>query len=295
MNPGDPTLQPSAGLPGPKRQLPLTIGAALVSFASTLLGIGGGAFLVPLLNAWGGIRLKRSVATSLALITVVVAAGLIVQVIQAPQDILWEEAGLLVIGALAGAPVGRSLLRIIPRALFRYVMVVFFVLVAARMVIPLPDSAHVLGDLPDVASASTIIFSLATGFIAGVFSTLFGVGGGIVIVPALTFAYAGAPGTDFFSVARATSLAAIVPISAWGTFLHARRENVEFKLLPPLLPLSLVCSVLGVIAAYWIHADALKIVFAALLVLMCVKLILEARKIAAENKSQGEVASPSRR
>jgi uncharacterized membrane protein YfcA len=52
-----------------------------------------------------------------------------------------------------------------------------------------------------------------------------------------------------------------------------------------LLPLSLVCSVVGVIAAYRIHADALKIVFAVLLLLMCVKLIAEALAIAAENKA----------
>jgi uncharacterized membrane protein YfcA len=269
-------------MPGPRRPVPLTIGAALVSFASTLLGIGGGAFLVPLLNAWGGIRLKRSVATSLALITVVVAAGLAMQVIQAPQDILWEEAGLLVVGAIAGAPVGRWALRIIPRALFRYVMVVFFLLVALRMVVDLPETAHFLGHAPDIASPSTIVFSLVTGFIAGVFSTLFGVGGGIVIVPALTIAYSSLAAD--FSIARATSLAAIVPISAWGTFLHARKDNVEFKLIPPLLPLSLVFSVVGVVAAYWIHADALKIVFAVLLLLMCVKLIAEARAIAAESR-----------
>ncbi len=270
----------AVGAPGKRRPLPLALSAAVISFASTLLGIGGGAFLVPLLNAWGGIRLKRSVATSLALITVVVTVGFIVQVVRAPQDILWGEAGLLVTGALAGAPVGRWILRVLPRAYFRYVLAVFFVLVALRMVLPLPESAHFLGDLPELSSPATILFSLATGFVAGVSATLFGIGGGIIIVPALTFAFAGEPGTEFFKVARATSLAAIVPISAWGTFLHAAKDNVEFKLLPPLLPLAIGCSVLGVFAAYWIDASALKIVFAALLVIMGAKLGIEARTIA---------------
>jgi hypothetical protein len=194
----------------------------------------------------------------------------------------------MVLGALAGAPVGRWLLIVISRALFRYVMVVFFLLVAVRMLLPLPETAHVLGELPDMGSVSTIVFALVTGFVAGLFSTLFGVGGGIVIVPALTFAYAGEPGSDFFSVARATSLAAIVPISAWGTWLHSRRGNMELKLLPPLLPLSLVASVAGVIAAYWIHADALKIVFAGLLALMCIKLLLEAQAIRRESLQTAE-------
>ena len=94
----------------------MVAGTALISFASTLLGIGGGAFLVPLLAAWAPLRLKKSVGTSLAVITAVVTVGMIVQVITQPGDILWGEAGLLVIGAFAGAPVGRCARKISQRS-----------------------------------------------------------------------------------------------------------------------------------------------------------------------------------
>lgn len=279
-----PDLPPDAVSVRPRKPLPLIIGAAFISFASTLLGIGGGALVVPLLATWGGTRLKRSVATSLALIAVVVSVGLAVQVLQAPEDILWGEAGLIVVGAFVGAPIGRWLLKIIPRAVFRYVLAVFLILVAIRMIGLVPHATHLVGDAPDLSLPATWIFAFVVGFIAGLSSTLFGIGGGIVIVPALTIGYSEL--AEHFNIARATSLAAIVPISLWGTFLHARKGNVEFKLIPMLLPLSLVFAVGGVVAAYWLHAEYLTIVFAVVLAVMAAKLVLEARSIAKEEKAQ---------
>lgn len=264
-----------------KRPVPLTVGISIISFASTLLGIGGGTFIVPLLAAWGGIRLKRAVATSLALVTVAVTSGLIAQILSRPQYILWGEAALLIAGAFFGAPVGRWLLGIIPQSWFRYVMALFFLLISGRMLLgagvltTLPEGAHLLGNLPVISDPATIVFSLLTGFFAGLASTLFGVGGGIVIVPALMFAYFGMD----FETARATSLAAIVPISAWGALLHARGGNVEFRLLPPLLPFMIPAAIAGVFVADMIDANALKIVFAVLLLLLSVKLIMEALTI----------------
>ena len=283
-NSKQPDLPPDTVVVRPRKPVPLIIGAAFVSFASTLLGIGGGALVVPLLATWGGTRLKRSVATSLALIAVVVTVGLVVQVWRAPEDILWGEAGLIVAGAFVGAPIGRWLLKIIPRAVFRYVLAVFLILVAIRMIGLVPNATHLVGDSPDIGLPATWIFAFVVGFIAGLSSTLFGIGGGIVIVPALTIGYSEL--AEHFNIARATSLAAIVPISVWGTFLHARKGNVEFKLIPMLLPLSLVFAVGGVIAAYWLHAEYLTVVFAVVLAVMAVKLMMEARSIAKEDKAK---------
>lgn len=256
-----------------RRPVLMIIGSGAVAFISTLLGIGGGAFQVQVLSAWAPMRMKRAVGTSLAMITAVVAVGCVVQVVTQPQDILWGEAGLLVGGAIAGAPVGSWLLRIIPRQAFRYVFAVFLVIVAVRMFGFIPQATHLIGDSPEVTEPSTIAFALAAGFMAGMTSTLFGIGGGMVIVPALMLGYSDL--SDKFEIARATSLVAILPISAWGTFLLTRKGNLELKLLPMLLPLCTVSAIAGVILAYWIHPDFLSIVFAALLVVMAVKVSLE--------------------
>lgn len=245
-------------------------GTAGVAFASTLLGIGGGAFLVPMLAAWGPLRLKKSVGTSLAVIAAVVSVGLIVQLATRPEDVLWLEALLLVAGAFAGAPVGRALLRIIPRRAFRIVFAGFLIVVAIRMFGLIPEATGLVGDVPHVGEWQTIVFALAAGFVAGMSSSLFGIGGGMVIVPALMIGYTGL--SENFPVARATSLCAIVPISAWSTFLHWRRDNVRLDLIPRLLPLAIVFATAGVLASYWIRADFLTFTFGALLVGMAARL-----------------------
>lgn len=255
------------------RPLLLVCGTGLVSFASTLLGIGGGAFLVPMLAAWVPVRLKKAVGTSLAVITAVVTVGLIVQVIRKPGDILWAEAVLLVIGAFAGAPVGQWLLRILPRQAFRYVFAVFLLVVAVRMFGLVPDATAMIGDYPRTGEWQTILYALSAGFAAGLSSSLFGIGGGMVIVPALMIGYSDL--SENFSIARATSLAAIVPISAWSTFLHWRKQNVKLELIPRLLPLAVVFATGGVFAAYWIRPTALTLLFGALLVGMSIKIALQ--------------------
>ena len=61
------------------------------------------------------------------------------------------------------------------------------------------------------------------GLVAGFFSALFGVGGGIVIVPLLVLLAAFAPRT-----ATGTSLAAIVLIALVGTIAYGARGEVHF-------------------------------------------------------------------
>lgn len=64
---------------------------------------------------------------------------------------------------------------------------------------------------------------LAAGAAAGMFSAVFGVGGGTVMVPILIVYLAYDP-----KAATATSLAAIVPIAVWGTLTHGVLGNVDW-------------------------------------------------------------------
>lgn len=63
---------------------------------------------------------------------------------------------------------------------------------------------------------------VAVGLVAGVFSTVFGVGGGIVVVPLLVALLAFRT-----HVAAATSLAAIAVTATAGTLLYAARGEVR--------------------------------------------------------------------
>jgi uncharacterized membrane protein YfcA len=70
---------------------------------------------------------------------------------------------------------------------------------------------------------------LGAGAVGGLLAGLLGVGGGIVIVPALDFALvaAGVPGSVALHMAVATSMATIVPTALSSSRSHARRGAID--------------------------------------------------------------------
>ncbi len=85
-------------------------------------------------------------------------------------------------------------------------------------------------------STATLVLAIGLGLGAGVMSGLFGVGGGILFVPALLALGLGQV------EAAATSLLAVVPTAAVGTWRHARYGNLR---LTPALVIG-VASIVGV-------------------------------------------------
>jgi uncharacterized membrane protein YfcA len=104
---------------------------------------------------------------------------------------------------------------------------------------------------------------------AGLLSGLFGVGGGIILVPALALLAGMAQ-----QRASATSLAAIVPIAAVGAFIFGRAESVD---LPAALVLA-VGSLVGVQAGTWLMPrvgdERLRIGFAIFMVAVALTMLL---------------------
>lgn len=89
---------------------------------------------------------------------------------------------------------------------------------------------------------------LATGVASGVLAGLFGVGGGVVVVPALIFVF-GRTGlaSDWIPhLAVGTSLAAIVATGAASAYAHHRRGAVRWDLVRSLAP--------GIVIGAWVGA-----------------------------------------
>jgi hypothetical protein len=110
----------------------------------------------------------------------------------------------------------------------------------------------------------------AIGTLAGLFSGLFGVGGGVVIVPLLVLWL----GFDE-RLATGTSLAAIIVIAAVATAVHSAYGNVHLR-EAVLVGVPAVAGVLvGTELQRRISTKAISLVFAALLVVVAVDLLLE--------------------
>ena len=126
-------------------------------------------------------------------------------------------------------------------------------------------------ELPALGAAA-----LATGLVGGFISGLFGVGGGIVIVPVLD-AVLGSLGVDAavrMPVAVATSLATIVPTSIASARAHHRRGAVDLTLARRWALALVAGALLGSWLASGALAAALPAVFGTVAALMAVKLLL---------------------
>jgi len=116
---------------------------------------------------------------------------------------------------------------------------------------------------------------LATGTVAGVLAGLFGIGGGIVIVPVLETAL-GLVGVDpaiRMHIAVGTSLATIIPTSISSARAHHRRKSVDVELVKRWAIFVLIGALLGAWIASRVHSDVLAFVFATLAFLVALKML----------------------
>ena len=116
---------------------------------------------------------------------------------------------------------------------------------------------------------------LVTGTVAGVLAGLFGIGGGIVIVPVLETAL-GLAGVDpaiRMHVAVGTSLATIIPTSVSSARAHHARQSVDVDIVKRWAVFVLAGALLGAWIASLVHSDVLAMVFASLALLVAIKML----------------------
>ena len=107
------------------------------------------------------------------------------------------------------------------------------------------------------------------GLVTGVFSSVFGVGGGIVAVP-LLISFAGLP----THAATATSLGAIFVTATAGTLLYALRGDVRIGYALLLGVPAVAGALLGTHLQQRLSGRALTLAFSALLAVIGLRLIV---------------------
>jgi uncharacterized protein len=118
-----------------KIPLPLVFAAGIVIGAlSGLVGVGGGAVMVPLMVLGMGMVTKQAVSTSLAVIMfmgLVGAAGYIATGFSETEGLL--SLPPLIVGSMIGAPLGVQIRELLPGRAVRGVFAAFMVVVALRL------------------------------------------------------------------------------------------------------------------------------------------------------------------
>ena len=193
---------------------------AMVGLAAGLLsgifGVGGGVLIVPGLMLVAKMEQRRAHGTSLAAVLPIAITGLVTYLTYDNVD--WWAAACLVAGALPGALLGTKWLATVNKKMLTWLFIAVALASAVRLFFGIDTSQtadHSLG---------LTVALVAVGFVSGVLAGLLGIGGGIVMVPALMLL-----GGISAVLAKGTSLAAIVPTSVMGTWRNRKTENVEMR------------------------------------------------------------------
>jgi uncharacterized membrane protein YfcA len=206
----------------------MLIGLA-AGFQSGLLGVGGGIIMVPAMVFLLGMNQHRAHGTSLAVMPLLVTMGLIEYGKQDKLD--WPMAIALAAGGVIGATIGARLAGRLSGSKLRRLFAVFLVIIGAKMTWDVAPVVFNWGEKAAVQSHTlvncgieTLLIMLAVGVFTGILSGLLGIGGGILMIPAMVLLL-GMEQTK----AQGISLAVIIPVSISGTLIHYAKGNVDIK------------------------------------------------------------------
>src|SRR5947208_736759 len=229
-----------------------TAGAVAGSLGA-LLGLGGGVFLVPFLNLALNLPIKAAAAISL---TTVIATSSAVSARRAGKQLINLRFGMLlevatVGGSLLGGVTAQLLAQTTLQRLFGVVAAVVAVMMLGRLqrrnviLDPRADPGVLGGRFHEDESGGMVTYrvkrlpvALAASFVAGNLSSLLGIGGGVIKVPALN-AWCGVP----LRAAAATSAFMIGVTATAGAVIYYGHG----QLVPPLA----AAAVLGVQLGSW--------------------------------------------
>lgn len=122
-------------------------------------------------------------------------------------------------------------------------------------------------------SIELILFLVVFGYLVGVLAALLGVGGGIFMVPALVLV------ADFTQQeAQATSLLVILPTAIIATQRLHRAGVGDTRMSTRIGLLGVAGGALGALLALQLPGEVLRYAFAALLIVVAVRLLADARK-----------------
>jgi uncharacterized membrane protein YfcA len=198
-----------------RRVLALVLVGIIGGVLSGLFGVGGGVVMVPLLTMLAGMDQRHASATSLIAIVPTSIVGAASYGIAGHVDLL--ASIVIAAGGIVGSLIGTRLLRILPIGWLRWLFIALLILVAIRLFFEVPERGAGI-DYTWYAIAGLVLL----GLVVGVASGLFGIGGGVIVVPVLVALF---EASDL--LAKGTSLLAIIPASVTGSVANARAHLVS--------------------------------------------------------------------
>ncbi|MHB8086368.1 MAG: sulfite exporter TauE/SafE family protein, partial [Dehalococcoidia bacterium] len=265
----------------------------------SMLGVGGGIMMVPILTLWMGVPMQYAIGSSLVSIVINACTATSVYI---DNHVTNLKLGLLlsttlIPGAVAGAFLASKLSSPVLSLLFGLLMVyVCYTLIPRKPRRLSPEQieaakdphekvhtthAWLDGNYYDPAVKQEISYEthrpvtgMATGFFGGVISSLLGVGGGIINVPVMNLLMK-VP----IKAAIATSSLLLAFTTMTGSLIYAYNGYVMPYIIAPLIPGIFLGAQLGPRIARRVQSKALIVIFIVFLLVTSVLMILRALNI----------------
>lgn len=244
----------------------LLIGIAVGCFG-TIIGVGGGFVIVPLLTIVYQFSPQHAVGTSMAIVALNAISGTVAYVRQRRID---YRTGLLFAAAtLPGSFLGAFLLQHISRPVFDIGFSIFMIGTAAYIGIRKQHKTEEIDirtfHRPDYNKPLGLLISFFVGFIA----SMAGIGGGVIHVPAMIFLFAFPP-----YIAIPTSHFILAISATFAAASHASIGEVEWSFIPYLGSGAVIGAQIGGLLSHRIKGKWIIRGLLAVMVLGAIRLIV---------------------
>lgn len=238
------------------------LGAGLLS---GLFGVGGGILVVPALVMILRLDQRLANGTSLGAVLPISVSSLITYWSHGNVD--WPMAMWLALGAIGGAVLGTRWIHSLPRHILGYMFSVILVITAIRLFIPMSASGRQDIDVP--MAIGLIVIGLASGVLAG----LLGIGGGVIMVPAMVVLF-----SELSVVAKGTSVAVIIPTAIMGTWRNWKADNVDIQVAGIVGLSGVVSAIVGGMIADHLSEDLSNVLFATLILVVATRMVWDLQR-----------------
>lgn len=250
----DATTRPSTA-----RVVAIGVGAGLLS---GMFGVGGGILVVPALVLMLKFDQRLANGTSLGAVLPISVASLVTY--WSHDNVDWIMAAWLVVGALGGAVLGTRWIHVLPRRVLGYLFAVMLLVTAVRLFIPMTANGR------DVITAVSAVALVLIGLVTGTLAGLLGIGGGVVMVPAMIVFF-----SELNVVAKGTSVAVIIPTAIMGTWRNWKADNIDLRVATIVGSGGIVSAVVGGVIADRMSQDLSNILFASLVLVVAIRMVVD--------------------
>jgi uncharacterized membrane protein YfcA len=254
-------------------ELLLPLAGFLIGAVAAMAGVGGGAFIVPLLTLAFAFPPDHAIGTSL---TVIIFTAVAATLGYSRQHRIYYKTGLLLaVLTVPGAVLGAYLTVILPASLLGLIFGVFLVLVAVQMIAggglgKRGAGGSMSSEAELFASRKRLAGGVLLAFFAGLASGLLGIGGGALIVPIMALVL-----LMPIHVAVATSMFTMILTSLSGVAQHYALGNVNLEFALLIAVGSVLGAQVGAYASKRVSGVNLRRIFAVVLLIVSVQMIIK--------------------